>query len=93
MAAEGIPCYGIQWPEAYEEKAYRELNGFGTAKFPFKSTEYTNPESVRYDTVLCPVAKKLRDETVSLFLHPSWEEAHIKRCIEGAKRVLEMHMK
>lgn len=93
LAAEGIPCYGIQWPEAYEEQAYRKLNGFGTAKFPFKSSEYTDPKSVRYDQVICPVAKRLRDETVSLFLHPSWEEVHIQKCIAGVKKVLKDHTK
>lgn len=88
-----IPCYGIQWPEAYEERAYKELNGFGSAKFPFKSTEYTDPESVLYENVVCPTAKKLRDETVCLFLHPSWSEAHIIRCIEALKKVLSDHLK
>jgi len=93
MAKMKIPCYGIQWPEAYEEKAYKDLNGFGSAKFPFKSEEYTNPESVQYDKVVCPTAKKLRNEIVCLFLHPSWEEAHIERCISGFKTVLAKHLK
>lgn len=91
LLAEGIPCYGIQWPEAYEEKAYKELNGFGETKFPFKSTEYTNPEAVKYSEVLCHNAKKLRDVTFSLFLHPTWEEHHIQRCIDGVKKVLAAH--
>jgi len=89
----GIPCYGIQWPEAYEEQAYKQHNGFGTAKFPFESKEYTNPESVQYDKVVCPKAKSLRDETVCLFLHPTWEEEHIKRCIDAFKTVLSKHIK
>jgi dTDP-4-amino-4,6-dideoxygalactose transaminase len=93
LMAEGIPCYGIQWPEAYEERAYQELNGFGKVKFPFLSTEYTNPESVRYREVRCPNAQKLRDETVSLFLHPSWEKIHIQKCIDGIKKVLSAHRK
>ncbi|MBR5505394.1 MAG: DegT/DnrJ/EryC1/StrS family aminotransferase, partial [Clostridia bacterium] len=88
-----IPCYGIQWPEAYEEKAYREHNGFGTTKFPFESKEYADPASVQYDKVLCPKAKSLRDETLSLFLHPTWEEVHIQRCIDGFKAVIEKHLK
>ena len=92
LAAEGIPCYGIQWPEAYEEQAYKQRNGFGTVKFPFESEEYTDPESVKYEKVLCPNAKKLRDETFSVFLHPSWEEIHIKSCIEGVKKVLKEHI-
>jgi len=93
LQVSGIPCYGIQWPEAYEEVAYKELNGFGKAKFPFLSKEYTNPESVNYKNVVCPVAKGLRKKTVSLFLHPSWEEEHINRCIDAVKNLLQKHLK
>jgi len=93
LQKEGIPCYGILWPEAYEEKAYKEHNGFGTAKFPFRSKEYTDPKSVEYDKAFCPTANKLRKETFSLFLHPSWEEHHIQRCIDGVKKVLDAHKK
>ncbi len=93
LGALKIPCYGIQWPEAYEEKAYKELNGFGSTQFPFKSTEYTNPESVKYDKVVCPHAKGLRAQTVCLFLHPTWEKAHIQRCIDGFKTAIEKHLK
>ncbi|OPY92499.1 MAG: UDP-4-amino-4,6-dideoxy-N-acetyl-beta-L-altrosamine transaminase [Syntrophaceae bacterium PtaU1.Bin231] len=39
LAAMKIPCYGIQWPESYLERAYQEQNGFGSAKFPFRSRE------------------------------------------------------
>lgn len=93
LVALGIPCYGIQWPEAYEERAYKEHNGFGSVKFPFKSNEYTNPESVKYDEVICPTAKELRKETLSLFLHPTWETEHIHRCIDAVKQVLNAHYK
>ncbi len=93
LMAKGIPCYGIQWPEAYEERAYRQHNGFGSAKFPFESKEYTDPTRVDYANVLCPMAKSLRDCTVSLFLHPSWERVHIERCIEGVRAVLSEHLK
>lgn len=93
LAAEKIPCYGIQWPEAYEERAYKEHNGFGTAKFPFESAEYADASSVDYAHVSCPVAKGLRARTFSLFLHPSWEPVHIERCIAGVKEVLARHIK
>lgn len=93
LQAEGIPCYGIQWPEAYEEKAYKELNGFGTAKFPFHSKEYTDLKAIEYARVTCPTAKKLRSLTFSLFLHPSWSEIHIKKCIAGVKKILSEHKK
>jgi dTDP-4-amino-4,6-dideoxygalactose transaminase len=93
LLSKNIPCYGIQWPEAYQERAYVNHGGFGTAKFPFDSKEYTNPDSVKYDQVNCPHAKKLRDETVCLFLHPSWEKVHIERCIAGFLEVLKEHTK
>ncbi len=93
LAAAGTPCYGIQWPEAYEEKAYKELNGFGSAKFPFKSEEYTDKNSVDYSKSSCPKAHHLRSETVCLFLHPSWEEEHINRCIDSFKAIIEKHLK
>ena len=93
LGAMKIPCYGIQWPEAYEEKAYQELNGFGAAQFPFKSEEYTDAASVDYTKVVCKHAKGLRAQTVCLFLHPTWDEVHIERCIEGLKAALAKHTK
>ncbi len=93
LMARKIPCYGIQWPEAYEEKAYVEQNGFGSAKFPFRSAEYGNPDSLDYTKVLCPTARSLREVTVSLFLHPTWEPVHIRACIDGVKAVLSEHYK
>ena len=93
LGAMKIPCYGIQWPEAYLEKAYSENIGFGTVNFPFNSTEYTDPASVNYKAANCPVAHELRSKTVCLFLHPSWEPIHIEKCIEGFKAALAKHYK
>ncbi|MEI6100963.1 MAG: DegT/DnrJ/EryC1/StrS family aminotransferase [Eubacteriales bacterium] len=87
-----VPCYGIQWPEAYEELAYKEKNGFGSVQFPFYSKEYTR-EDLDYNKQVCPVAKSLRAKTVCLFLHPTWEEKHIRYCIEGLKKVLSENIK
>lgn len=93
MQEKGIPCYGIQWPEAYMERAYKEHNGFGSHKFPFRSKEYTDRKSVKYDEVFCPMAHSLRKKTISLFLHPSWEEKHIKRCIDAFLDICRNHIK
>ena len=89
----GIPCSGILWPESYLEQAYQEGVGFGTAQFPFKSQEYTDPKTVDYSKVVCPVAKSLRDQTVSLFLHPTWEKCHIEKVIDGIRTVIANHSK
>ena len=93
LADEKIPCSGILWPEAYHENAYKNHTGFGSAKFPFESKEYTNPASVEYDKNLCPKAAALRAVTLSLFLHPTWEEVHIQRCIEVFKKILSENLK
>ncbi len=93
LAAAGTPCYGIQWPEAYEEMAYKNHNGFGSHKFPFESAEYTDPASVQYEKSFCRKAHELRAETVCLFLHPSWDEIHINRCIDSFKKLLAAHTK
>lgn len=88
LKKEGIPSFKIQWPEAYGEKVYRELNGFGSVDFPFKSKEYTSPESVNYKEVVCETARSLLPITFSLYLHPTWEKTHILRCIDGVKSVI-----
>jgi len=88
LSAEGIPKYGIQWPEAYQEQAYRRQIGFGRAQFPFRSTEYTDPNSADYSRANCPVAQNLRAQTVCLFLHPTWESEHIELCLQGVQKVL-----
>ena len=93
LQAKNIPCYGIQWPEAYLESAYKDHIGFGTANFPFDSKEYTDPKSIEYDKAFAPNAHRLRSVTFSLFLHPSWEEKHIEACIAGVKAVIAEHTK
>ncbi|MGN1075054.1 MAG: DegT/DnrJ/EryC1/StrS family aminotransferase [Eubacteriales bacterium] len=93
LQAKNIPCYGIQWPEAYLESAYKDHIGFGTANFPFDSKEYTDPKSIEYDKSFAPNAHRLRSVTFSLFLHPSWEEKHIEACIAGVKAVIAEHTK
>lgn len=93
LAEAKIPCSGILWPEAYKEHAYYNHVGFGTAKFPFESKEYADPASVDYANQYCPVAASLRDVTVSLFLHPSWEREHIQRCIDVFKKILSENLK
>jgi len=93
LISMGIPCSGILWPESYLEQAYQNGVGFGDAQFPFKSKEYTNPKTVDYSKVVCPVARSLRDQTVSLFLHPSWEREHIEKVIAAVKEVIKKHTK
>lgn len=87
----GVPSFKIQWPEAYGEKVYRELRGFGSADFPFKSKEYTSPASIKYNDVMCETARSLLTRTISLYLHPSWEEKHIRYCADKLINLLNVH--
>jgi dTDP-4-amino-4,6-dideoxygalactose transaminase len=36
----------------------------------------------------CPTAEALRDRTVVLGLHPTWEKSHVETCVAGVKKVL-----
>ena len=58
----------------------------------FESKEYTDPASVDYKNNSCPVAASLRDVTVSLFLHPSWEPENIQRCIDVFKQIMSENL-
>ncbi|KLU14832.1 MULTISPECIES: DegT/DnrJ/EryC1/StrS family aminotransferase [Xenorhabdus] len=87
----GVPAFKIQWPEAYGEKVFKELRGFGSVNFPFHSTEYTSPESVNYLDVVCETARSLLPRTISLYLHPSWDEKHIVYCADQLIAVLNNH--
>lgn len=93
LKTAGVPAFKIQWPEAYGEKVFRELRGFGSHDFPFRSSEYTSPESVDYRHVVCETARSLLPRTISLYLHPSWEEEHIRFCAHQLIEVLQRHRK
>lgn len=93
IAAEGLPCYTILWPEMYLERAYQEHNGFGRHHFPFESKEYTDPVQVDYSRVSCPNAKWLRPRTVSLFTHPTYGEDLMAAYVAAVKKVLAAYRK
>jgi dTDP-4-amino-4,6-dideoxygalactose transaminase len=87
VVAEGVAAWREFWPQSYKEQAYQGHNGFGRAKFPFKSKEYTNPESVRYDLVYCPNAAWLEERTFIVHVYPTLEEKHIRLFAEAIKKV------
>lgn len=88
LAAEGLPGYTIQWPEMYQERAFLEHNGFGTARFPFRSREYTDPSRVDYRSVQCANARWLRSRTLSLFTHSTYGEDFMQAYVRGLEKVL-----
>ena len=76
------------WPQCYKEKAYQEHNGFGKAKFPFRSKEYTDPGSVDYGKVRCDNSAWCEERTFITMCHPRLEEKHMKVIAGAIKKVL-----
>ena len=62
-------------------------------KFPFRSKEYTNPESVRYDKVFCPNAAWLEKRTFIVHCYPTLEEEHMYLIAEAIEKVLDYYAK
>ncbi len=93
LDCEKVPVWRCFWPQCYKEKAYREHNGFGKVKFPFKSKEYTNPKSVRYADVRCPNAAWLEKRTFITLCHPKLEIEHMKIIAKAIKKVIRGYAK
>lgn len=91
MEAEGVPVYGVQWPEMYKEQVYIEQNGFGKLKYPFRDP---NARKIDYTKVECKKARWLSERTMSFFTHPVYNEDHMRnlyRCLrKGSKGIYEI---
>ena len=72
--AEGAPCWKVFWPQCHTERAFKQHNSFSKSGFPFKSKEYTNPESVDYSKVEVPNAVWHQDHTFTCFAFPTYDE-------------------
>jgi dTDP-4-amino-4,6-dideoxygalactose transaminase len=93
LEAEKVPVYRSFWPQSYKERAYREHKGFGRVNFPFESTEYTNPDSVKYADEFCPNAAYLEERTFITMVHPTLEEEHMRLTAKAIKKVAEAYAK
>lgn len=90
LEAEGVPVYGVQWPEMYREKAYVEQNGFGSLKYPFKDP---NARQIDYTRCECEKAIWLSERTMSFFTHPVYEQKQMERYVEAFTKVAKAYMK
>ena len=88
LDAEKVPVWRCFWPQCYKEKAYQEHNGFGKAKFPFRSKEYTDPGSVDYGKVKCDNSAWCEERTFITMCHPRLEEQHMKVIAGAIKKVI-----
>ncbi|MCX8091325.1 MAG: DegT/DnrJ/EryC1/StrS family aminotransferase [Verrucomicrobiae bacterium] len=86
--AEGVPCWKVFWPQCHTEKAFQEHRAFGRSGFPFKSREYTNPESADYSRVEVPNALWHESHTFTVFAFPTYDVAHMEQISEGLLKVI-----
>jgi dTDP-4-amino-4,6-dideoxygalactose transaminase len=91
--AEGAPCWRVFWPQCHTEKAYRQHNSFGNSGFPFKSKEYTNPESVDYSKVEVPNAVWHQSHTFTCFAFPTYTEEDCRQIGNALAKVIKAYSK
>jgi hypothetical protein len=68
-------------------------NAYGNSGFPFKSKEYTSPESVDYTKVEVPNAEWHQKRTFITFIFPTYEEEHMHGIAAGIKKVIAAYSK
>ena len=90
MEQEGVPVYGVQWPEMYREQAYRERNGFGRLKYPFDDPNARHIDYTKFD---CKKAQWLEARTMCFFTHPVYSERHMCFYVDAFKKVASALMK
>jgi dTDP-4-amino-4,6-dideoxygalactose transaminase len=90
--AEGVPICGVQWPQSYKEKAYREHRGFGGSKFPFDYPG-VRPEAVDYEKTYCPNAAWVEQRCFFVPVHPTYEPKHIEMLGNAIKKVIAAYAK
>jgi len=91
-AAEGAPCWRVFWPQCHTEKAFRQHNSFGRSGFPFKSKEYTNPESVDYSKVEVPNAVWHQSHTFTCFAFPTYTEEDCRQIGHALAKVIKAYV-
>jgi len=91
--AEGAPCWKVFWPQCHTEKAFQQHNSFGKSGFPFKSKEYTNPESVDYIKVQVPNAVWHQSHTFTCFAFPTYTEEDCRQIGNALAKVIKAYSK
>jgi len=87
LAAEGIPCGPVMWPQCYKEKAYQLKRGFGKLGYPFGDPN-ARPEAVDYSRTFCPNAAEVETRCFFVPVHPTYEERHVDMMARAILKVL-----
>ncbi len=92
-AAEGAPCWKVFWPQCHTERAFQEHRAFGRSGFPFKSREYTDPESADYSKVEVPNARWHEEHTFTCFAYPTFTEDDMRQIAAALNKVIDAYTK
>jgi dTDP-4-amino-4,6-dideoxygalactose transaminase len=86
--AEGAAVWKVFWPQCHVEQAYQKHNSFGKSGFPFKSKEYTNPESADYTHIEVPNARWHEEHTFTCFAFPTYTEENCEQIGDALRKVI-----
>jgi len=89
--AEGAPCWKVFWPQCHTERAFQEHNAFGRSKFPFRSKEYADRESVDYSKVQVPNALWHETHTFTCFAYPTFTEEDMHQIARALVKVIDAY--
>jgi dTDP-4-amino-4,6-dideoxygalactose transaminase len=89
--AEGCPCWKVFWPQCHTERAFTEQRGFGNSGFPFRSKEYSDPQSADYSAVEVPNARWHESHTFTCFAYPTFSEEDMKQIAAGVVKVIKAY--
>ncbi len=91
--AEGAPCWKVFWPQCHTERAFREGRAFGRSGFPFRSQEYTQPDSADFSKVEVPNAVWHQSHTFTCFAFPTYEPHHCEQIGAALQKVIRAYAK
>lgn len=86
--AEGAVVWKVFWPQCHVEKAFQKHLAFGNTGFPFRSKEYTNPQSADYSNVEVPNARWHEEHTFSCFAYPTYTVENCEQIGDALRKVI-----
>jgi len=93
VVAEGAPVWKVFWPQCHTEQAFQKHIAFGRSGFPFKSKEYTNPESVNYSNIEVPNARWHEEHTFTCFAFPTYTVENCEEIGDALRKVILAYSK
>ncbi len=93
VVAEGAPVWKVFWPQCHTEQAFQKHISFGRSGFPFKSKEYTNPESADYSNIDVPNAIWHEEHTFTCFAFPTYTVENCEQIGDALRKVILAYSK